>query len=142
MHSLGTPSITVNIQVVLLLLLLCCRHFNILLSFSPVMIVQIAVAIFGGLLGWAYVASKPPPPKVCGLPGGPPITSPRVKLSDGRHLAYKEAGISKEDAAYKIIVCHGFDCSKDSYLPVSQVMERVIHIQSAQSRVKHSIYKN
>lgn len=93
------------------------------------MIVQIAVAIFAGLLGWAYVASKPSPPKVCGSPGGPPITSPRVRLSDGRHLAYKEAGVSKKDAKYKIIVIHGFDSSKDLNLPVSQVLIYLLKFQ-------------
>lgn len=92
------------------------------------MIVQIVVAIFAGLLGWAYVASKPSPPKVCGSPGGPPITSPRVRLSDGRHLAYKEAGVSKKDAKYKIIVIHGFDSSKDLNLPVSQELIEELRI--------------
>ncbi|CAL5424012.1 unnamed protein product [Camellia sinensis] len=73
----------------------------------------VGVALLAGLLGWAYVAIKPPPPKVCGTPGGPPVTSPRVQLSDGRHLAYKEKGVPKEEAKYKIIVIHGFDSSKD-----------------------------
>ncbi|KAK3017698.1 hypothetical protein RJ639_003291 [Escallonia herrerae] len=82
--------------------------------------VHVALAIVGGLLGWAYVATKPPQAKVCGSPGGPPVTSPRVKLSDGRHLAYKETGIPKEEAKHKIIVVHGFDSSKDLNLPVSQ----------------------
>lgn len=85
------------------------------------MIVQIAVAMFGCLLGWVYIASKPEPPKICGSAGGPPITSPRVRLSDGRHLAYKEAGVSKENAKYKIIFVHGFDSSKDLKIPISQV---------------------
>ncbi|XP_065867400.1 uncharacterized protein [Euphorbia lathyris] len=81
------------------------------------MFVPIAVAAFVGVLGWAYKALKPPPPKICGTPGGPPITSPRIKLSDGRHLAYKESGVPKEEAKYKIIMCHGLDSSKDFYLP-------------------------
>ncbi|KAL6955549.1 hypothetical protein U1Q18_047863 [Sarracenia purpurea var. burkii] len=84
------------------------------------MIVQVAVAVTSALLGWAYLAIKPPPPKVCGSPGGPPVTSPRIQLSDGRHLAYKEKGVPKEKAQYKIIVIHGFDASKDLDLPVSQ----------------------
>jgi len=62
-----------------------------------------------GLLSWAYQATRPPPPKICGTPDGPPITAPRVKLSDGRHLAYKEHGVSKEQAKYKFIFVHGFD---------------------------------
>ncbi|THG13962.1 hypothetical protein TEA_024831 [Camellia sinensis var. sinensis] len=63
---------------------------------------------------------RPPPPKICGSKKGPPITSPRIKLSDGRHLAYKERGVPKENAQFKVIVVHGFDSSKDLYLPISQ----------------------
>lgn len=91
------------------------------ICFSSVMIVKLAVAVVGGLLGCIYVVLKTPPPKVCGSPGGPPITSPRVRLADGRHLAYKEAGISKENAKFKVIFIHGFASSKDIHLPISQV---------------------
>ncbi|KAI7746394.1 hypothetical protein M8C21_033624 [Ambrosia artemisiifolia] len=85
------------------------------------MIVKIAIAVVGGLIGWAYIRIKPPPPRICGSPGGPPITSPRVQLNDGRHLAYREWGVSKDEAKHKIIVSHGFDSSKDLTLPLSQV---------------------
>ncbi|GLT68977.1 hypothetical protein SLA2020_411650 [Shorea laevis] len=84
------------------------------------MIAPIAVALAVGLLGWAYKALKPPPPRICGSPDGPTVTSTRVKLSDGRHLAYRESGVPKEEAKYKIIVVHGYDSSKDLCLPVSQ----------------------
>ncbi|XP_057955340.1 uncharacterized protein LOC131149175 isoform X2 [Malania oleifera] len=84
------------------------------------MFTPIAVALVVGFLGWAYQALKPPPPKICGSPGGPPVTSPRVKLSDGRHLAYREAGVPKEEAKYKIIVVHGFNSSKDLKISASQ----------------------
>lgn len=86
------------------------------------MIVKLAVAVLGGLLGFIYVALKAPPPKVCGSPGGPPVTSPRVRLADGRHLAYKEAGVSKENAKFKLIFIHGFASSKDIHLPISRVI--------------------
>ncbi|KAJ6765627.1 HYDROLASE ALPHA/BETA FOLD FAMILY PROTEIN EXPRESSED-RELATED [Salix purpurea] len=86
----------------------------------PAMYAEIAVALAAGLLSWAYQTIKPPLPKICGSPGGPPITSPRVKLSDGRHLAYREMGVPKEEAKNKIIVIHGFDDSKNLSLPVSQ----------------------
>lgn len=72
------------------------------------------------LVGYVYKAIKPPPPKICGSADGPPVTSPRIKLKDGRHLAYREAGVSKEEAKYKVIVIHGFDSSKDLSLPVSK----------------------
>ncbi|XP_016488913.1 uncharacterized protein LOC107808864 [Nicotiana tabacum] len=85
------------------------------------LILQIAVATLVVILGWAYLALiKPPPPKICGSLNGPPVTSPRIQLRDGRYLAYKERGIAKENAKYKIIIVHGFDSSKDENLPISQ----------------------
>ncbi len=67
----------------------------------------IAVAFAVGILGWTYVAFKPPPPKICGSSDGPPVTSPRVRLNDGRHLAYREIGVPKEEAKHKIVFVHG-----------------------------------
>ncbi|KAK0603800.1 hypothetical protein LWI29_008758 [Acer saccharum] len=64
---------------------------------SPAMLVPIAVAFTVGLLGYAYQALKPPPPKICGSPG-----------------------VSKEVAKHKVIIIHGFDSSKDLHLPISQ----------------------
>ncbi|PKI53681.1 hypothetical protein CRG98_025922 [Punica granatum] len=84
------------------------------------MLAPIAIAVTVGFIGWAYHSLKPPPPKICGSRNGPQITSPRIKLSDGRHLSYREMGVPKEEAKYKIIVIHGFDISKDITLPVSQ----------------------
>lgn len=62
-----------------------------------------------GCVAWAYQAIRPPPPNICGSPGGPPITAPRIKLRDGRHLAYKEYGVPKDEAKHKFIFVHGFD---------------------------------
>ncbi|GER29072.1 alpha/beta-Hydrolases superfamily protein [Striga asiatica] len=64
---------------------------------------------FVGLLAWAYQATRPPPPKICGWTNGPPITAPRVHLKDGRHIAYQEVGVPKETAKHKIVFIHGFD---------------------------------
>lgn len=73
------------------------------------------ILFFVGFLAWAYKAIQPPPPKTCGSADGPPITAPRIKLSDGRHLAYKEHGVPKEIATYKIVYIHGFDsCRHDA----------------------------
>ncbi|XP_052199415.1 uncharacterized protein LOC127806236 isoform X3 [Diospyros lotus] len=98
------------------------------LRHSPIMIIRVTAAVIGGLVGWAYLAMKPPPPKICGSQGGPPVTSPRVQLSDGRHLAYKEKGVPMEEAKYKIIIIHGFDSSKDLDLPVSQELIEELRI--------------
>lgn len=47
----------------------------------------------------------------------------RVKLSDGRHLAYKERGIAKEVAKHNIIVSHGVGVgdSKGFHLQIFEV---------------------
>lgn len=85
------------------------------------MFVPVVLALVGLLFGWGYKATRPPPPKICGSLGGPPVTSPRVRLSDGRHLAYREAGVPKEMAEHKIIIIHGYADSKDLFIPDSQV---------------------
>ena len=66
-----------------------------------------------GPLSKAYLTIRPPPPKLCGSAGGPPITAPRIRLRDGRHLAYKEYGVPREEANYKIVFVHGFGSSRN-----------------------------
>ncbi|CAI9289432.1 unnamed protein product [Lactuca saligna] len=65
-----------------------------------------------GFSAWAYQTALPPPPRMVGSPGGPSITSPRIKLRDGRHLSYIESGVSKDTAKYKLIFIHGFNLNK------------------------------
>ncbi|KAG9459003.1 hypothetical protein H6P81_003511 [Aristolochia fimbriata] len=65
-------------------------------------------------LGWFYRSTRPPPPKLCGSPNGPPVTSKRIRLRDGRYLAYREDGVPKEKASYRIVCVHAFGDSKDS----------------------------
>lgn len=72
-------------------------------------------------IAWFYQAIQPPPPAICGTPFGPPVTAPRIQLSDGRFLAYKEAGVPKEHAKHKIVIVHAFGQSRLNLLPVSQV---------------------
>ena len=95
---------------------------NVFLFFIlKTMIIPIVVAFAAGLVGWVYQALKPPPPKICGSPNGPPLTSCRVKLNDGRHLAYREFGVPKEKAQFKIILSHGYNNSRHMHLAASQV---------------------
>ncbi|KAI3725229.1 hypothetical protein L1987_65009 [Smallanthus sonchifolius] len=82
-------------------------HWNLLGIFKKLLLV-----LLSGVLAWAYQAIRPPPPKICGSLDGPPVTSPRIKLRDGRHLSYLEHGVPKESAKYKIIFVHGFANSK------------------------------
>nr|CAB3484452.1 unnamed protein product [Digitaria exilis] len=67
-----------------------------------------------------YSQIQPPPSKIPGAPGGPPVTATRTRLRDGRHLAYLESGVPKEEAKYKIVFVHGFDCCRYDVLNVSQ----------------------
>ncbi|KAA8534548.1 hypothetical protein F0562_032065 [Nyssa sinensis] len=87
---------------------------------------RILVILLIGFLAWAYQATQPPPPKICGSPGGPPITAPRIKLRDGRHLAYMEHGVPKENAKYKIILVHGFGSSRhEGSIATAKIVEEL-----------------
>lgn len=90
------------------------------LNFPSGMLKKILVVFLMGLIAWAYQAIQHPPPNICGSPNGPPVTSPRIKLRDGRHLSYKEHGVPKAKAEYKIIHIHGFDSCRHDPLPLSQ----------------------
>ncbi|XP_042494357.1 putative aminoacrylate hydrolase RutD isoform X2 [Macadamia integrifolia] len=80
---------------------------------------KISVVLLIGFLAWAYQAIQPPPPKICGSPGGPPVTAPRIKLRDGRHLAYRENGVPRLKAKYKIIWVHGIESCRHDVMQLS-----------------------
>jgi hypothetical protein len=82
---------------------------------------KVALALLASFSALLYSQIQPPPSKIPGTPGGPPVTAPRTRLKDGRHLAYLESGVPKEKAKYKIIFVHGFDCCRYDVLNVSQV---------------------
>ncbi|KAK9912024.1 hypothetical protein M0R45_035898 [Rubus argutus] len=87
---------------------------------------SLAFLLLVGLVAWAYQATQPPPPKICGSPGGPPITAPRIKLRDGRYLAYKEHGLSKQVAKHNIIFVHGFGSSRHDALIATQLSPELV----------------
>ncbi|KAI3938962.1 hypothetical protein MKW92_050626 [Papaver armeniacum] len=88
----------------------------------------ISLGLLMGFVGYAYRAIQPPPPKICGSSNGPPITASRVKLSDGRHLAYKEHGVPKDEARYKIAYIHGFDSYRLNTIPLSPELAEELRI--------------
>ncbi|KAL6957033.1 hypothetical protein U1Q18_047542 [Sarracenia purpurea var. burkii] len=84
------------------------------------------VVIFMGIMAWAYPAVRPPPPRVCGSADGPPVTAPRIKLSDGRYLAYKEYGVPRDRAKYKIVFVHGFDCCRHDAVVATRLSPDIV----------------
>ncbi|KAI3706771.1 hypothetical protein L6452_24727 [Arctium lappa] len=78
-------------------------------SSSSGILMKILVVFFAGFCAWAYQAACPPPPNKL---RSQDITSPRIKLRDGRHLSYIESGVPKQNAKSKLIYVHCFDCSK------------------------------
>ncbi|XP_062083053.1 uncharacterized protein LOC133789286 isoform X2 [Humulus lupulus] len=71
-------------------------------------------------------AHQLPPPQGSALPDDPPITSPRIRLKDGRFLAYKEKGVPKNRSTYRIIIVHGFGSSKEmSFLAPQELIEEL-----------------
>ncbi|KAK7356828.1 hypothetical protein VNO80_16107 [Phaseolus coccineus] len=84
-------------------------------------VIPISVPLVLILLGLVYTAIKPPSPKICGSISAPQVTPPKLKLGDGRNLAYQEFGVPKEEARYNIIVIHGYNTAKHEALALSQV---------------------
>ncbi|KAK8621058.1 hypothetical protein V6N13_067502 [Hibiscus sabdariffa] len=87
---------------------------------------KILLVLSVGALAWAYQAIQSPPPKICGSPGGPPVTASRIELRDGRHLAYEERGVPRDAAKHKIILVHGFgSCRLDTINLSLELVERL-----------------
>ncbi|KAK3405820.1 hypothetical protein EUGRSUZ_K02052, partial [Eucalyptus grandis] len=76
---------------------------------------KLLLVSFIRIVAWAYKAIQPPQPKIPCSPGGPPVTAPRIKLRDGRHLAYKEHGAPEDVTKFKIVYVHGYySCRHDA----------------------------
>lgn len=94
------------------------------------LVIAAALVILPG--SWFYAAIQPPPGRPCGSEGGPPVTATRIRLRDGRHLAYAKTGVPNEKARFKIIFCHGFSSSRlDGIRASSDLMEELrVHLVS------------
>lgn len=96
------------------------------------MVSKTAVVSLIGLLGMVYQATQLPPPPKSDPPGGfvvdidvedngdGLVDAARIRLSDGRYLAYREKGVSKNESNYRIVLVHGFGSSKEMNFPASQ----------------------
>ncbi|PHT48820.1 hypothetical protein CQW23_13028 [Capsicum baccatum] len=89
------------------------------------MIKQVVVSTFLVLLAFVFQTIHPPPPKICRFSSHLPLTS-RIKLKDGRNLVYKEYGVPKKLANYKVVYIHSFGASKfEAALITSKVVEEL-----------------
>ncbi|XP_042043137.1 uncharacterized protein LOC121788553 isoform X1 [Salvia splendens] len=87
---------------------------------------KIIVVLLMGFIAWAYRALRPPAPRLCGMKGGPSLVGPRIKLSDGKHISYKEHGVPKEAANYKVILVHGFSsCKHEASITATEMVEKL-----------------
>ncbi|KAG4967490.1 hypothetical protein AAZX31_12G084600 [Glycine max] len=78
------------------------------------MVSRAAIVLLIGLVGMFYQGTQLPPPNNSdSSDDGVPVSPPRVRLRDGRYLAYREKGVPKDQAKHSIIIVHGFGSSKD-----------------------------
>ncbi len=70
-----------------------------------------------------FKSITPPPPKLLNSssPDGLTVTAPRVRMRDGRFLAYKERGVPREMAQYHVISVHGYGRSRHDIFRASEV---------------------
>ncbi|CAM8962373.1 unnamed protein product [Rhodiola kirilowii] len=94
--------------------------------FPPGVARTIVLVALVGFLAYLYLAIQPPPPKICGSAEGPPVTAPRIKLRDGRHLAYKEHGVPREKAMYKIVFVHGIDSCRHDAVVANELSQELV----------------
>lgn len=86
------------------------------------------VVVVGLIAYYVYKSIKPPPP--IPLPENVSEICPRIKLNDGRYLAYRELGLPKDKAKNKIIILHGYGSSKLVDLKITQVLILRIYLIS------------
>ncbi|KAK4375900.1 hypothetical protein RND71_006577 [Anisodus tanguticus] len=54
------------------------------------------------------------------------VTSPRIRLKDGRYLAYRERGVTMNKSIHRIILVHGINSSKDKdFLATQEILEEM-----------------
>ena len=107
------------------MILICDSFFSFFLILFLGVFKTVFFILLVGFLAWASQAIQPPPPKICGSPGGPLVKGTRIKLKDGRHLAYKEYGVGKDRANYKVVFVHGFGSCRHDLPPMPQVVIRL-----------------
>lgn len=90
--------------------------------FPPEMVFRKILVSLMGCLGISNQPTQLARPEISESSSDDPlIISPRIRLSDGRFLAYEERGVPKSKSSYRIIIVHGFGSSKDMNFLAPQV---------------------
>lgn len=86
------------------------------------MVFKKVMVLMMGCLGMSKQPTLPAPPAESSSNIDVQICdSKRIRLSDGRFLAYTERGVPKNKSKYRVIVVHGFASSKEMNFMASQV---------------------
>ncbi|XP_057806243.1 uncharacterized protein LOC131021167 [Salvia miltiorrhiza] len=87
------------------------------------MVFKKMLVLMMGCLGMSKQPTLPAPPAATGESSSIDVQicgSKRIRLSDGRFLAYTERGVPKNKSNYRVIVVHGFGSSKEMNFMASQ----------------------
>ncbi|WCJ41816.1 alpha/beta-Hydrolases superfamily protein [Euphorbia peplus] len=85
------------------------------------MVSKTVVVLMVGLIGMVYQGTQQhQPPQQEELREDSGEAELRIRLKDGRVLAYREQGVAKEKSKFKIVIVHGFGSSKEMNFPAPQ----------------------
>ncbi|XP_027151064.1 uncharacterized protein LOC113751305 [Coffea eugenioides] len=87
---------------------------------------------FGMMIGCLGLSDQPTLPSPSEAAETQPLDlaevnkSPRIRLSDGRYLAYREVGVPKDKSNFRVICVHGFGSSKEmNFLAPEELMDEL-----------------
>lgn len=103
--------------------------FSIVFGLWAEMVFKKVVVLMMGCLGLSKQPTLPAPQPESGGSSVVDVEvcpSQRIRLSDGRILAYTERGVPKNKSNYSVIIVHGFASSKEMEFMASQVDNPVL----------------
>ncbi len=96
---------------------------NFFLGVAGILVWSVLLLLLAVAASLVLKTITPPPPKLLNSssPDGLTVTAPRVRMRDGRFLAYKERGVPRETAQYHVISVHGYGRSRHDIFRASEV---------------------
>jgi hypothetical protein len=92
------------------------------ISTAGILVWSVLLLLLAVAASLVFKTITPPPPKLLNSssPDGLTVTAPRVRMRDGRFLAYKERGVPRETAQYHVISVHGYGRSRHDIFRASE----------------------